>query len=78
MSYIYACESEGYRTCAMEGYDSLRVMELLKVPKRYEVAMCVAAGRGEGGGGTERFDVGEVFHCEEFGEEILFKEEEGI
>ena len=70
MSYIYSCEAEGYQTCPMEGYDSIRIKELLNIPERYEVAMAVATGKGEGGGGTERYDFGEVFFNGTFGEEI--------
>ena len=75
MTFMYACEAEGLQTCPMEGYDSRRVREALRVPDRYEVCMAVATGVGEGGedgkgakgGLTSRFRLEDVFFDDTFG-----------
>ena len=59
----------------MEGYDSRRVREALRVPDRYEVCMAVATGVGEGGDDgkgakgamTHRFNLGDIFFDDSFG-----------
>ena len=62
MTFMYAMKAEGYDTCPMEGFDSLRVKKLLQLPASAEISMIIGCGKGlpEGVYG-ERFRVG----CEE-------------
>jgi nitroreductase len=38
--------SAGYHTCPMEGFDELRVKKILKLPRKAEVNMIIAIGKG--------------------------------
>ena len=80
MTFVYACESRGYSTCVMEGYDGRRVLKCLDVDDeagRWDVPLCVAVGTAreidkkeqmEGGNKrTGRLEVGEVFFMDKFG-----------
>ena len=42
--YTMAATSHGLSTCMMEGYDSRRVKEILRIPDRYGVPLVVATG----------------------------------
>ena len=42
--YTMAATSHGLSTCMMEGYDSRRVKEILRIPDRYGVPLMVATG----------------------------------
>jgi nitroreductase len=44
MTYILSCESEGYSTSAMEGFDMERVKEALGIPDRYTIPMIISTG----------------------------------
>lgn len=43
-SYMLAATSHGLATCAMEGFDSRRVKEVLRIPDRYGIPLMVATG----------------------------------
>ena len=43
-TYVLAATSHGLATCIMEGYDSRRVKEILRVPDRYDIPLAVATG----------------------------------
>ena len=46
----------GYDTCPMEGFDSVRLKSLLKLPKNAEISMVIGCGvREEDGLYGERF-----------------------
>ncbi len=42
---MLAFRAYGYDTCPMEGYDSLMIKKLLKLSRKHEVVMVVAAGK---------------------------------
>lgn len=72
MSFIHSSTSHGLATCAMEGYDVLRVKEALRIPDRYEIPLMVSVGHSldEEFGEviwTNRLEVGEVFFEDTFG-----------
>lgn len=46
MTFMYAMKSEGYDTCPMEGFDSLRVKKLLGLPAEAEISMIIGCGKG--------------------------------
>ncbi len=66
MTFMYAMKAEGYDTCPMEGFDSLKVRKLLGLPSGAEINMIIGCGKGlpEGIYG-ERFRVGN--------DEVIFK-----
>jgi nitroreductase len=43
-SYVLASSSHGLATSIMEGFDSLRMKQLLQIPDRYGIPMVVATG----------------------------------
>lgn len=45
-TFMLSIAAEGYDTCPMEGFDSLRVKKLLKLPRHAEVSMIIAVGKG--------------------------------
>jgi nitroreductase len=47
---MLALRAAGYDSCAMEGFDELRVKRLLKLPRAARVVMVIAAGRRAVGG----------------------------
>ena len=49
MTYILACESAGYATCAMEGFDAERVKIAFNIPDRYAIPMMIATGLSDDG-----------------------------
>ncbi|RZS98545.1 nitroreductase family protein [Cecembia calidifontis] len=46
MTFMYAMKAEGYDTCPMEGFDSLRVKKLLGLPSGAEINMIIGCGKG--------------------------------
>jgi len=46
MTFMYAMKAEGYDTCPMEGFDSLRVKKLLQLPSSAEISMIIGCGKG--------------------------------
>lgn len=45
-TFMLSIAAEGYDTCPMEGFDSLRVKKLLQLPRGAEISMIVAVGKG--------------------------------
>jgi len=43
-TYMLAATSHGLATCAMEGYDSRKAREVLRIPDRYGLPLMVATG----------------------------------
>lgn len=46
MTFMYGMKAEGYDTCPMEGFDSVRVKNLLDLPKSAEINMIIGCGKG--------------------------------
>jgi nitroreductase len=49
-TFMLAMSSEGYDTCPMEGFDSIRVKNILKLPFGAEINMIISCGIREVGG----------------------------
>jgi nitroreductase len=49
-NFMLALRAAGYDSCAMEGFDELRVKRLLKLPRAARIVMVIAAGRRAPGG----------------------------
>jgi nitroreductase len=45
-TFMLSMKAEGYDTCPMEGFDSGRLKRFLKLPRRAEINMVIAAGPG--------------------------------
>jgi len=81
-TFVFAATSHGLSTCLMEGYDSRRVKEILKIPDRYDVPlMCGVGYEYEGGeeessGRTPRLEASEVFFSDLFGTQLDLDGEE--
>jgi nitroreductase len=45
-TFMLAIQAEGYDTCPMEGFDSVRLKKLLGLPHGSDVCMIVAVGKG--------------------------------
>jgi nitroreductase len=57
-TFMLAMASEGYDTCPMEGFDSMRVKGILKLPFGAEINMIISCGiREEGGVWGERMRI---------------------
>lgn len=79
-TFVLAATSHELATCMMEGYDSRRLKEILRVPDRYAVPMAVAVGyeyEEEGvrdetkeGVRSARLSAEEVFFGDVFGGEL--------
>ena len=55
-NFMLSMSSNGYDTCPMEGFDSVRLKSLLKLPKSAEISMVIGCGiREEDGLYGERF-----------------------
>ena len=55
-SFMISMAALGYDTCPMEGFDSVRLKSLLKLPKNAEISMVIGCGvREEDGVYGERF-----------------------
>ena len=63
---MLAMTDAGYDTCPLEGFDSLRVKRILRLPRRAEVNMIISCGIRDEGRGVwgERFRVPmeEIYH----------------
>ncbi|OAN11412.1 nitroreductase [Photobacterium jeanii] len=58
MTFMTAMRAEGYDTCPMEGFDSVRAKKLLDLPKGAEITMIIGCGkRAEDGIYSERHRV---------------------
>ncbi len=76
-TFVLAATSHGLSTCLMEGYDSRRVKEVLRIPDRYDVPlMCGVGYEYEGDQDkmqtirTPRLPMEEVFFSDLFGKEL--------
>ncbi len=45
-TFMLSMQAEGYATCPMEGFDSVRVKRFLKFPSGYEINMIISCGPG--------------------------------
>lgn len=45
-TFMLAMVDEGYDTCPMEGFDSIRLKKLLKLPSEAEISMVISCGKG--------------------------------
>jgi nitroreductase len=70
-SYILAVTSHGLATTIMEGFDSLRMKKVLRIPDRYDIPMVVATGydydENEKAEPTPRLDLNEIVFSDIFG-----------
>ena len=73
-TFVYAAESFDLATCIMEGFDSRRVQEILRIPDRYAVPLMVATGYEyedpTSFQETPRLDLSEVVFEERFGQKL--------
>ena len=77
-TYCLAAESHGLATCMMEGFDSRRMAEILRIPDRYAIPLVVATGydyedfetRDESDEKSPRLDLSEVVFGESFGQPL--------
>ena len=57
-NFMVSMAALGYDTCPMEGFDSVRLKALLKLPKKAEISMVIGCGiRKEEGLYGERFRI---------------------
>ena len=49
-NFMLALTAHGFDSCPMEGFDEPRVKRLLRLPRKAETVMVIAAGRGAEGG----------------------------
>ncbi len=45
-TFMLAVKSYGYDTCPLEGFDSKRIKQFLKLPRRAEINMVITVGKG--------------------------------
>jgi nitroreductase len=45
-TFMLSVAAEGYHSCPMEGFDEPRVKRLLGLPRRAEINMIIAVGKG--------------------------------
>jgi len=45
-TFMLSVKAEGYDTCPLEGFDSKRIKKLLDLPRKAEINMVIAAGKG--------------------------------
>lgn len=75
-TFVLAATSHGLGTCLMEGYDSRRVQEVLRIPDRYNVPLmcCVGYEFEESDHNKKnrapRLELNEVFFSDAFGQEL--------
>jgi nitroreductase len=43
-TFMLSMKAEGFDSCPMEGFDSIRVKEFLKLPKGAEICMIISVG----------------------------------
>lgn len=59
-TFMLSMQAEGYATCPMEGFDSVRVKRYLQFPRNYEINMIISCGPGTAEGiYFDQFRVGE-------------------
>jgi len=77
-TYVLAATSHQLATCMMEGFDSRRLKEILRIPDRYDVPMVVATGYeyDEDFKETPRLGLEEVVFGETFGAPMELDDEE--
>ena len=46
-TFMLSVKAEGYDSCPMEGFDSARVKQFLKLPKAAEINMIISVGKGK-------------------------------
>ncbi len=46
MTFMYAMTAQGYDTCPLGGFDSVRLKKLLNLPSSTEITMVIACGKG--------------------------------
>ncbi len=65
-TFMLSMQAEGYNTCPMEGFDSVKLKRYLKFPRSYEINMIISCGPGTAQGiYHEQFRVSES--------EVIFK-----
>lgn len=75
-TFVLAATSHGLGTCLMEGYDSRRVQEVLRIPDRYNIPLmcCIGYEFEENESNTKnrapRLELSEVFFSDVFGQEL--------
>lgn len=80
-TFVFSATSHGLNTCLMEGYDSRRVKEVLKIPDRYDIPLMCGVGYEYEGNekgsrrSTPRLDADEVFFSDTFGQQLEISEE---
>jgi nitroreductase len=79
-TFVYAAESNDLATSMMEGFDSRRVQEILRIPDRYAIPLVVAVGYEyedpETFESTPRLDISEAVFGETFGEPLELEDEQ--
>lgn len=79
---VLSATSHGLSTCLMEGYDSRRVKDVLKIPDRYDVPLMCGIGYEYEGESAEklnrapRLEAKEVFFSDYFGQELDLSEDD--
>ena len=73
-TYCLAAESHGLATCMMEGFDSRRLSEILRIPDRYAIPLVIATGYDyedrDDAEKSPRLDLSEVVFGETFGQPL--------
>ena len=73
-TFVLAATSQGLDTCLMEGYDSRRAREVLKIPDRYDIPLMCGIGYEyedeEQFGRAPRLKKNEVFFSDLFGKDL--------
>ncbi|KDO28797.1 hypothetical protein SPRG_20004 [Saprolegnia parasitica CBS 223.65] len=73
-TFMYAAESHGVGTQAMEGYDETRLRHALDIPDRYSVPVVIACGYAapstSGRGPSPRLPVDDLFFHGKFGQPL--------
>jgi nitroreductase len=71
-TYVLAATSHGLATCIMEGLDTRRAKDILRIPDRYDIPLMVATGYDYDDASaaipTPRLDLDEVVFGDTFGE----------
>lgn len=76
-TFVLAATSHGLSTCLMEGYDTRRVQEILRIPDRYSVPLMCCVGyeyeqkESPTESRTPRLSLNEVFFSDVFGQDLF-------
>ncbi len=46
-TFMLSVKAEGYDTCPMEGFDSMRLKKFLKLPRQAQINMVISVGKGK-------------------------------